>query len=214
MAINERQRQKRLEAQKKKRKLAAKGGADGLAAGRQALHYARFPMHECLVSERLFETGLGTLIWARRMPDGMLAITAFVVDVFCLGVKDALFKVASEKAYENLIKPGLIATHQDQAWQAVAPDYARKLIQGAIRYAEQFGFAPPPVYQNAKGIFGEVDSLACPTEFVYGRDGQPCYRRGPLESDAQAQQILEQLLSNCGAGGFACQPVPNDGLGG
>ncbi|WP_295456554.1 hypothetical protein [uncultured Thiodictyon sp.] len=214
MAINERQRQKRLEAQKKKRKLVAKGSAGGLAAGRHALHYARFPIHECLVSERLFETGLGTLIWSRRMPDGMLAITAFVVDVYCLGVKDALFKVASEKAYENLIKPGLIATHKDQAWQAGEPAYARKLLQGAIRYAEQMGFAPQGDYQNAKGIFGDVDALACSTEFEYGRGGQPCYIRGPQESDARAQRIVDQLLNNCGAGGFTYQAMRDDGLAG
>jgi hypothetical protein len=211
MAINERQRQQRLEEKKKKRKRVAKEAATGLAAGRTALPYAKFPVHQCLVPERIFETGLGTVIWVRRMPDGMLAITAFLVDVYCLGVKDALFKVASEKAYEHLIKPGLMATHEDQALQEVEPAYARKLIQGAIRYAEQLGFSPHPDYQNARGIFGEVDTLACPTEFEYGRQGQPCYIRGPQESDAQAQHILEQLLSKCGTGGFAYQASPDDG---
>jgi hypothetical protein len=202
MAINERQRQKKLDEKKKKRKLVTKGTAAGLPMGRKALQYCKFPVHECLVPERLFETGLGTVIWVRRMPDGMLAITAFVVDVFCLGVKDALFKVASEQAYENMIKPGLIETHEGQAFLTVEPAYARKLIQGAVRYAEGLGFPPHPDYQNARGIFGDVDSLACPTEFEYGREGKPFYMRGPHESVSQAKRIVEQLQNECGEGGF------------
>lgn len=201
MAINERQRQQQLAAKKKKRKLVTRGGATALPGGRKALQYCKFPIHECLVPEGLFETGLGTVIFVRRMPDGMLAITAFVVDVFCLGIKDALFKVASEQAYENMIKPGLTEP-SEQVLLKVEPAYARKLIQGAVGYAEGLGFPPHPDYQNAKGIFGDVDSLTCSTEFGYGREGKPFYCRGPHESVSRASGIVEQLQRKCGAGGF------------
>jgi len=202
MAIDERQRQKRLQEKKKKRKLVAKGTAINLATGRKALQYCKFPIYECLVPEGLFETGVGTILWVRRMPDGMLAITAFMVDSFCLGVKDALFNVASERTYENMIKPGLTGSHGEQAFRNVDPAYARKLIQGVVAYAERLGFPPHRDYENAKGIFGGVDVLACPDEFTYGREGKPCYLRGPSESLAQVERILAQLQTQCGEGGF------------
>ncbi|AUB84440.1 hypothetical protein [Candidatus Thiodictyon syntrophicum] len=211
MAVNERQRQKQLQDKKKKRKLVAKGTATSLAAGRKALQYSKFAMFECLVPEQLFETGLGTIIWVRRMPDGMMAITAFVVDVFCLGVKDALFNVANERTYENMIRPGLTEVPDGQSFRTVEPACARKLIQGAVAYAEGLGFAPHRDYENAKGIFGAVDSLACTEEFTYGRAGRPCYMRGPNESDSRVRQILAQLQTKCGEGGFDYLVGPADG---
>ncbi len=101
MTLSARQRQKKLEKKKKKRQLVKGTGSTAFAGTAKAANYARHPIYECLVPSGLFETGLGTIIVTRRTPGGEIAISAFVVDVFCLGVKNALFKLASEQDYHT-----------------------------------------------------------------------------------------------------------------
>jgi hypothetical protein len=64
----------------------------------------------------------------------------FVVDVFCLGVKNALFRVLSEFDYDTL-KTSLMASHEDQAFESIHPACARKLVEGAVAYAEELSFS-------------------------------------------------------------------------
>jgi len=212
MAISERQRQKKLEQKKKKRQLLTRLAHAILPSERKALIYSKFPIHECLVPEPLFETGLGTVIWARRTPHGTIAVSAILVDVFCLGVKNTLFTIVSEQEYESTLKPRLTGTHEGQTFQNVHPTCARKLIEGAIAYAQELGFAPHRDYQHAKDMFGDVDADACPTGFTYGQDGKPLYIRGPNESVAQAKRITEQLQRKCGEGNFHYLIAMDDGV--
>jgi len=126
MAINEQNKQKKLQQRKKKRKLLGKAVRTSLTSRHKALSYSHYPVHECLVPEGLFETGLGTVIWTRRTPHGSIAISAFIVDVFCLGVKNALFNVSSEQDYESIVKPRLT-----DAWRSRIPHYTPELRKEA-----------------------------------------------------------------------------------
>lgn len=202
MAISEQQRQKKLQQKKRKRKLSIKPATPSLSSSHNASACSNFSVHECLVPENLFETGLGTVIWTRRTPEGSIAVSAFIVDVFCLGVKNALFNISSEQHYESIVKPRLTETHGGQAFEYIHPSCARKLIDGAISYAENLGFSPHRDYQSAKGIFGDIDAQACPTRFTYGNEGKPFYIRGPNESISQAKRIIDQLQRKCGEGHF------------
>ncbi|NEX16350.1 MAG: hypothetical protein C1943_06915 [Halochromatium sp.] len=201
MAISESKRQKKLQQKKKKRQLA--GRATSKARFMQpsmASHYAHLPIHECLAPTILFEMGIGSLIWARRSQEGQIAVSAFVVDVFCLGVKNAMFHFMEEDRYEHEMKPAL--SQSQGQWERLHPSCARKLIEGAADYAADLGFSAHRDYRNARGIFGDVDASACPTRFDYGSDGQPFYIQGPNESTSQANQIIKQLTRRCGEGQF------------
>ena len=83
MTLSARQRQKKLEKKKRKRKLVKRTGSTAFSATDRAANYAKYPIYECLVPGELFQTGLGTVIVTRRPPSGEIAISAFVVDVFC-----------------------------------------------------------------------------------------------------------------------------------
>lgn len=202
MAISERQKQKKLEKKKNKRRLQSNLARASLISGQKASRYSTYPIHECLMPGNLFENGIGSVLWTRRTPHGQIAISAFVIDTFCLGVKRAHFRVASEREYEDKIKPHLTEAHQDRSFQNMHPACARKLIEGAVGYAADLGFSPHRDYQNAKGIFGDVDAQACPTGFSYGMDGKPLYVRGPKESISQAKRIVNRLEKKCGPENF------------
>jgi len=64
---------------------------------------AAAPLHACFVQERLFETGVGMVILTRKTDDDEFAIAGFLVDVYCLGVKDVLFRETDEAEMEMLL---------------------------------------------------------------------------------------------------------------
>lgn len=211
MTLSARQHQRNLK-KRKKRQLVKNSGSTALRAADKARNYAKYAVYECLVPSGLFETGLGTLIVTRRPPSGEIAISAFVVDVFCLGVKNAFFKLASEQDYHNTIKPRLVAPHEGQHFENSHPSCARKIIEGAVGYAGALGFSYHRDYKNARDIFGDIDPSACPVKYDFGREGKPMYIRGPHESSSQARKIVAQLDRRCGEGNYHYLVSLGDGL--
>jgi hypothetical protein len=202
MAISEQQRQKKLAKKKQKRGSAVKHTASSITPSmKKAKPYAICPIHECLIPDDLFISGLGELVVARRAPNGDIAMSAFVIDVFCLGVKNAMFLVMPEREYEHKIKGRMSATG-NRGFEKLHQTCAKKLLDGVVDYAKELGFAPHPDYKNANEIFGDIDAGACPVKYTYGKEGKPFYMNGPYEAPADIDRILNTLTKKCGAGGF------------
>ena len=201
MAISEQQRQKKLAKKKQKRSSAAKKITPSMA---KAKPFAHFPIHECLIPDDLFTAGIGELVMARRTPSGDIAMSAFVLDVFCLGVKDAMFMVMPEYEYEQKIKQRMMGSG-DRTFEKLHQASAKKLLDGVISFAKELGFAPHPDYKNAYDLFGDIDASASPVKYTYGRNGKngrPFYMNGPYESQADIQRIIKTLTKSCGPDGF------------
>lgn len=152
-------------------------------------------MNVYLIPVNLFEQGLVNVVIARKTPEGDIAVSAFIVDIFCLGVKDAFFRLFSEYEYEHRVKYGFIQT-QGCGFEEIDESCAKKLLEGAVAYAEGLGFKTHPDYKNAANIFKGVDGGACSVTYVYGKDGKPLYIRGPYESLAHAEKIIDTLQKN------------------
>jgi len=203
MAISSKQRQKKLERKRKKKKgLLAKKNKDISVSQSKAANYASLPIYECLVPDALFEIGIGNVIVSRRTPTGNITFGAFLVDVFCLGVKSAFLTVVREFDYENKVKASLMMSDELQTFESIHPECAKKLVEGAMAYAKELGFSHHQDYENAKNIFGDIVSSNCPVKYKYGKDGKPFYIRGPNETMAEAKEIVNQLHQRCGEDGF------------
>ncbi len=210
MALNQNKRQKKLQRKVKKRKQnLAKKKNNLVISTNKAINYGSFPIHDCLVPDRIFEVGLGSILISRQSPSGLIAFSSFVVDVFCLGVKDCFFQVYDELEYEH-IKSHITHSLEDQTLQNFNPSCALKLINGAVEYAQKLDFSPHPDYKNAKNIFGNINFDNCPDDFTYGKDGKPFYFQGPFENPAKVQKIINQLTEKCGEDGFDYFTVLDD----
>ena len=208
MAISEQQRQKKLAKKKQKRGTTVKTITPSM---KKAKPYASYPIHECLIPDNLFDSGLGELVVTRRIPNGDIAMSAFVIDVFCLGVKDAMFMVLPESEYEHKIKVRMSAAG-DRGFEKLHQTCAKKLLDGLVDYAKELGFAPHPDYKNANDIFGNIDASVCPVKYTYGKKGKPFYMNGPYESPADIKRIINTLTKKCGAGGFDTVIRLDDGM--
>jgi uncharacterized protein DUF1841 len=200
MASRSAQRRRAKATQRKKilaerRRLEPQGG--GGLAGKVRRAAAR-PLHACLVQDSVFRSGVGMVFLSRKTGARGVALGGFLVDAYCLGVKDAMFRELDEEEMEFLLD-GAGAT---APLTPVDPPYARKLLRDAAAYARSLGLPPHPDYPAVEPLFGAVAADACDVEFAFGCEGRPFYVPGPAESPTQIRRRLERLRRTLGDDGF------------
>jgi hypothetical protein len=155
---------------------------------------------EALRSAKLFDSGCGYLVVGRFKADGRVEAGFFLLDVFCLGVKDAGFhRFNSVADYQESLLDRLF---RDEEPVRMTPTAARKLAEEAVSYARGLGFSPGVDYKKASRVFGGITTADCHEEFVFGKDGKPFYIQGPSDPPARAERILHVLEARCGEGGY------------
>jgi hypothetical protein len=148
------------------------------------------------MAERLFAEGIGWVVLARTLPSGQVGASFFLVDVWCLGVKDAFFVVLPPLKFEQRMSE----SSRNQPVVNTDPSVARKLLHDAAAYAGSFGLAPSRGFAEAEALFGDIP-VATKT-FPFGKDGKPFFMSGPNDSRARIRNILDTLVKYAGPGGF------------
>lgn len=200
MPVNPKRRQKKQEQRQAKRKVKHQqlvrkkhaGLPERLAAA------AGLPIHESWVTEDLWDEGMGWVGLSRQLANGMIAVGVFLVDRYCLGVKDAVAEITSQPAYDSQI-----ARKRGQfRWRQVSPETARRFVEEAVEYAADLGLRPHADYHKAKLIFGDLDPAAATEVLEYGKDGNPLFIAGPYDDPARCRSIMQVLKQSRGADGF------------
>jgi hypothetical protein len=151
--------------------------------------------------------GLANIVMARIKSDGSTDYAHLIVDCFCLGVKDVIVTTGvSESDYHEYLRVAM----PTGVPETMHPACARKLIEGAVAYAESLGFAPHRDYRKARRVFSGVDASICPREFTYGCEGRPRFIRGPHDSEERVQRVLTMLDAKLGADGFVYEDPDGD----
>lgn len=187
-------RRKKLLAER--RKLALAQAKASLA--QEVRRLAKGPLDSCLVQEGLFEHGNGIVILTRESTSGRLAFASFLVDVFCLGVKDVAFRQCDESKVDEFIDMIEEAAPLEQ----VDPCYARKLLRDVVAWSRTLGIEPQADYAAVELMFGDSLADSCETSFAFGQDGKPVHIPGPADTPARVRRHIEQLRARLGDDGF------------
>lgn len=203
MGNKENKRQRQLAKKKQKRKDKKALAPSPINETTQMLKIAKqaaiLPVYESFVPEELFqERGIGTVLVSRKMALGDLAISVILLDVYCLGVKDAYFKVVSPQEYKEMLNH----ISMNENLKSVEPACVRKLVEECIAFAKNIGFDPHPDYKLAQYIFGDIEINNCTEVYEFGKEGKPYYISGPHDSDQKIRRIMKTLEQNCGEGNF------------
>jgi hypothetical protein len=137
----------------------------------------------------IWEVGIGHLMIARQEPEGAVIFGTFLVDVHCLGVKDAYWRAGTRRDLEDLIE---LLNEADQM-RAISPPCLAKIVTGAVAYTDSLGLSLHPAYRHASMLLDGIDISTCANEYTFGRDGKPYYVRGRNDSRAQAAAIMERI---------------------
>jgi hypothetical protein len=193
-------RRRAAKAARRKAVVAAKRKTEGTSVSftERVRRAAAGSIDCCVLHAVLFEQGNGTLILARTAADGDLLMAAFLLDVFCLGVKDVTLQSVDRSTLDLYVK----AMDSTSPMIEVDPAYARKLVRAAVAYAQSIGFDPPREYEAAERLFGDISAEVCLDEFTFGHNGKPLYVPGPSETAGQIGRRVQQLYRRLGDGGF------------
>jgi hypothetical protein len=188
--------QRRAARSKEKRKVARAV----VPAGPSAVFRTsgKWPLHEVLVAKAWSEEGgLVQIIVARRSPSGAIAAGVFLVDLGCLGVKNAFGRLfESEYEYERELRDGITSS---QEMVSADLDLAAKIIREGIEYARRLGFSPDRDYPEAATVLAGANPDACAATIPLGKDGKPFYVAGPHDN---VRKIMARLAKVAGPGKY------------
>lgn len=155
-----------------------------------------------------FPGGLAAVLVARRHRTNRVSVCGYLVDAYCLGVKDALGpRVMSDRdlpAFVHMYFGGF----EPAGPPLRAPlELARHLVYGGADAARRLGFEPHPDFAAAAGHLGPwAESSA----ITFGRRGAPFYVAGPYD---HADAVIATLAESVGEGNFTfVAPVGAAGL--
>lgn len=157
---------------KKKSKNKSKGQQQpALSPYRFMCEKARtLPIGKCYIAPPDWqEAGMAHVIVTRVRPSGNLVMAAFLVDTFCLGVKDAGYHEnmtpSDFEEYLNNYKKGM-------GLEEISYNEAHNIIYGAMAFAEDGGIEPSKEFYPA-GYVLEEDTDDIPLiEYDFGKNGK------------------------------------------
>jgi hypothetical protein len=142
-------------------------------------------------------SGIVCVAVARRHRPQRVSVCGYLVDVYCLGVKDALGpRIMNERDLRGFLRE-FFGVFEEVGPPLEAPlDLARHLVWGAIDFAGELGFQPAPDFQATAGHLGPWQETSAIT---FGQDGVPLYVQGPYDNPVR---VLRTLTESVGRDNF------------
>jgi len=152
------------------------------------------PIYECRLLKDFEETGMTNVSVARAHKNGNLTVGVYLVDLFCLGIKDSMFCFnVSKQEYEDKI------VNASAGMIVVDYDFAHNLLFGADIYSEELGLKAHHSFKLTQYILDEDTEDKKLIEFNFGDKGMPHLVINPTENRTREINILTK---NLGENGF------------
>lgn len=150
-------------------------------------------MGTCYVSDDMTECGEGYVIVTRKHTGGRISMAMYLVDTYCIGVKNSFFRLRleSEELEEMLDR----ATDLRECTY----DEAHNWVYGAISWAEEAGIAPHKSFAVTQYMLEEDSDNIPLIEYEFGRNGKHYLM---ANSNLEASRYLPLLRKSLGEGNF------------
>lgn len=152
------------------------------------------PIGKCYIGPpNWMESGMAHIIVTRVRPSGNLVMASFLVDTFCLGVKDAGYhENVSPYDFEKYLDNYKIGLGLDE----ISYNEAHNIIYGAIAFAEEGGILLSKEFYPA-GYILEEDTDDIPLiEFDFGKNGKHLLIVNPDRNEMPYYHILKKNLGD------------------
>jgi hypothetical protein len=150
---------------------------------------------ECYVNADWRKSGMASVQVLGHAPDGRLAHAAFLVDLWCVGLKDAY---GHRTVLRGDFEDQLDRMSEGLDIVRIPPEQARRLVAGAIRFSRQNGFHLPPHYERWTAIFTDLGDLATADLSDFGVDDGLRY--------VGTKEFLQRRLAACTPDQFLSRP--------
>ncbi len=165
------------------------------------------PVHECLVDEMTARylldgkpmgdsrDGLGSVIIS-RVERGKLSLCTFLVDYWCLGIKDADGPRRVDMPEYEFRRDAMYSRYEG-LYRHITVEQAQAIVYGAKEYAATLGLEPHADAARALEGLGRRPEELFSLEF--GRAGKPMFINGPHDN---VRAIRAKLDQNLGVGNY------------
>jgi len=163
-------------------------------------HAREYPLYGCWIMAGWQDAGISPVVVVREQEPGKVLFGVYLVDLYCLGIKDSFIRTdCSLRRFERDL-PTLCAGAAEQC----SVELAHEVIYGALEYAEKLGFQPSSDFhkQKADMILDLPDVHPRLNHVSFGKDGKPFYISGPNDDDQKISSIIKLLTRTCGEENF------------
>jgi len=137
------------------------------------------PYHETFVLPEWNESGITQVIVSKKMPGGNFIIGTYLVDLYCLGLKDsAWYFNQSSVEYKQLMD---LFIERFGELETCTVEFANNLIFGAIDYAEEAEIKPHKSFSITEYILNPELIDDGIDELEFGKDGKHFFVAGPYD---------------------------------
>lgn len=160
------------------------------------------PIVVCYINHGWRDMGFAMIIVAREHINGNITHAAYMVDLYCLGLKDSFWMFNQHpldfKEHMDRQRKG-----NDDGFRFITINYplAHNIIYGAIEYAEELGFRPHKSFELTRYILEEDDEHVKLIDVGFGFKGKPLYVSSP-ENPHEKSRILDHLTKKLGHDNF------------
>jgi hypothetical protein len=133
---------------------------------------------------------MACLLVARRADRNKVSVCGYLVDVYCLGVKNAMGPLFMPERRLFEFSRTFFAAFPTAPLPAPL-ELAQHLVFGAVKYARNLGFQPHPDFEAAADHLGRWTG---PSAISFGRDGKPFYVEGPYDDARHVLAMLRRIV--------------------
>lgn len=148
------------------------------------------PIYKCYITSNWEEVGEAQIIIARKRGNGKLCVASFLVDTWCMGVKDAFGDVnMSVGTFEEIL---------DNSFDLVEIDYptVHNIIYGAVEFAGEADIEPHDAYWTWKGVLDEDSDRIPFIDIEFGKNGKYFLMARPGSRESLMASKLSKRLGD------------------
>ncbi len=165
------------------------------------------PIFECLVNTEWKEQGVAHIVVARSHVNGNITMCMYLVDIFCLGIKNTQYFFNIPEAEYQEMKESM----EHIVLEPINYNLAHNIVFAGLEYAEEYEFKPHKDFTSITRFMLEEDTEDIELiDIECGLDGKPFYVNGPNEDEAKTRQILAQLERTAGPGNYDFEILDDD----
>jgi hypothetical protein len=148
----------------------------------------------CYVSNDIEQVGEGHVIVSRKHTGGRVSMAVYLIDIWCVGVKDSFYRLRMEDYEFN----ELVGAY-NFGLRECSYDEAHNWVYGAVAFAEEAGIEPNKSFKITQYMLEEDDDNIPLIEYEYGKNGKHTL---VAHSRLEASRYLPLLEKNLGKGNF------------
>ncbi len=154
----------------------------------------KLPIYKCWATANYQEFGIANVIVSRKHKNGNISAGFYLVDLYCLGIKDSIF-------FFNLFESDFMSKviDSDDGLEEVSYEFAHNLVYGADAYCEEIGLTSHKSFKDTQLVLDEDTDAIELMYFEFGLNGKPHLVINHNENRNKELNILEK---NFGEDGF------------